>query len=180
VTFGSRGKGAGGENEVGRLLAGWWSQVEPGVTFKRTPASGGWASGHARGDFQTSGDLVTTAKAFPWCVEVKRREGWAWAGLLKGTRSPVWTWWVQAQVQANEAGLAPMLWFRRNREPWTVMVRGFCALTRVLSAEAQPKHAWAFEQFLERRDIGFHPMLFDAEALLRVRPALLIACAERS
>lgn len=65
---------------------------------------------------------MTTARRFPFAVEVKRREGWSWRELLAGRRSPVWGWWDQACKQADEAHADPMLWFRHNREEWTVMM----------------------------------------------------------
>ncbi|MGA7123736.1 MAG: hypothetical protein WBY94_26765 [Polyangiaceae bacterium] len=119
---GSRAKGARAENEVAKLLQEWWRQLEPGCTFKRTPSSGGWAHGEARRDFKTSGDLTTTAALFPWVVEVKRREGWSRKTFEAGRPSPVWGWWLQAQAQAREQGATPMLWLRRSRDPWLVLV----------------------------------------------------------
>ncbi len=122
MTLGRR-KGSAAEREVAELLRAWWDSVEPGVIFKRTPGSGGWSSPDARAAFKTAGDLVTTAARFPWCVEVKRREGWSWATLRAGRASPVWGWWAQAGRQAAECGLEPMLLFRRSREPWSAMVK---------------------------------------------------------
>jgi hypothetical protein len=121
MTLGRR-KGSAGELEVAKRMEAWWRQLEPGCTFKRTPGSGGWSHGAARRDFRTSGDLVTTATRFPWTVEVKRREV-SFRNFYAGRPSPVWTWWLQAQAQAAEAGLEPMLLFRRNREPWHMLLR---------------------------------------------------------
>lgn len=118
-----RAKGAAAENEVARMLAEWWVQLEPGCVFKRTPQSGGWSRPDARAEFRTSGDLVTTAKHFPFVVEVKRRERFS-DQYLQGRASPVWEWWRQAQRQAAEQGpeAVPLLVFRRNREPWRALV----------------------------------------------------------
>jgi Holliday junction resolvase len=116
-----RQKGARAEREVAGLLAGWWGKIERGCEFVRVPSSGGWATPKLRGDFRVSGDLATTAKKFPWVVEVKHREQWTWERLLAGKPSPVWSWWKQAERQAAEMKLDPMLWFRRNRETWSVM-----------------------------------------------------------
>lgn len=117
-----RQKGAGAEREVAKLLEGWWASLEPGVRFVRVPLSGGWGTPALRPDFQASGDLATTARRFPWTVEVKRREGWSLKEFLAGRRSPVWGWWAQAERQAGECGKEPMLWFRANRQPWRVLV----------------------------------------------------------
>lgn len=129
-----RQKGASAEREVAAKLQSWWEQLEPGCRFVRTPASGGWGAGAAvRKDFATSGDLMTTAKLFPFCVEVKRREGWS-DEVLFGTKlvnargerlqseSPVWAWWRQAQAAAREQGAVPLLAFRRSHQPWRVIV----------------------------------------------------------
>lgn len=122
MTFGSRGKGASGEREAAKLLAEWWGKVEPGCQFARTPGSGGWGNPELRAGFKISGDLMTTAKRFPFSVEVKRREGWTWARLIAGKPSPVWEWWRQAQTQAREMACEPLLLFRHNRESWWAML----------------------------------------------------------
>jgi hypothetical protein len=121
----SKRKGSVGELEVAKVLQAWWRDLEPEAIFKRTPQSGGWAKADARGAFQTSGDIVTDAREFPFSVEVKRREGFKWEQLLKGSRSPAWAWWRQAQSQAAESNLVPMLWIRKNRQGWWVMVPAF-------------------------------------------------------
>jgi hypothetical protein len=125
VTFGSRQKGARAERDVAGILEDWWRQIEPACIFKRTPGSGGWAAkGGARGEFGTAGDLVTTAKLFPWCVEVKSREAWVWRTLLAGKPSPVLKWWEQSCTAAAETPrMSPLLVFRHRREPWYVIGR---------------------------------------------------------
>jgi hypothetical protein len=117
-----RPKGARAELEVAALLAKWWGTYEPGTIFKRTPGSGGWGDKDARAEFRTSGDLVTSSASFPFCVEVKRREGWSRSTLLAGRKSPVWGWWAQAVRAAEEMSSTPLLVFRRSREPWSAMV----------------------------------------------------------
>lgn len=112
--FGSRPKGSRAELEIAKLFALWWQQLEPGCVFARTPGSGAWGRGAARADFKAGGDLTTTAKRFPWCVEVKRREGWSLPVLLAGRASPVWDWWEQTTTAATEGNLAPLMVFRKN------------------------------------------------------------------
>lgn len=118
---GSRDKGKNAEREVCRLLAPWWGVVEPGCKFVPTPMSGGMRS--IRAEMKIAGDLTTTAQAFPYTVEVKRREGWSRENFLKGRRSPVWGWWKQVCTAAAEERRAPMLWARRNNEEWLVLLR---------------------------------------------------------
>lgn len=116
-------KGKVAEREVARLITPWWWKVEPGSEFIRTPQSGGWATPELRCEFKASGDLMTTAARFPFTVEVKRREDWRMSSLEKAKQCQVWTWWIQTQRAANEERREPMLWFRRNRDPWRVMLR---------------------------------------------------------
>jgi hypothetical protein len=116
----SHRKGAVGELEVRNLIQPWWAAVEPATRFNRAPLSGGW---HAAADQQTAGDLlVTPGSKWPWSVEVKRREGWSPARALSGLASPLWTWWAQATRDAATIGLYPMLWARRSRGQWIVLV----------------------------------------------------------
>jgi len=121
VTLGRR-KGSEAEREVAALLGAWWQAVEPGCQFVRTPLSGGWGGPKLRGEFQASGDVMTTANTFPFSVEVKRREDWSWVQFVTGKQSPVWTWWTQAEGQAKEMKKEPMLWLRQNKKEWYVVL----------------------------------------------------------
>lgn len=118
----SRTKGAKGELEVAEMLRAWWEPACPGAIFKRTPSSGGWGNKQARAEFRTSGDLVTTSHRFPFCVEIKRREGWTIANVACGRPSPVWAWWQQAQKAAAEGCLEPLLIMRKSKQPWFAIV----------------------------------------------------------
>ena len=121
-----RKKGSKAEREIAVLLAGWWSKVEPDAIWKRTPLSGGWADAGAHAGFNASGDLMTTAVHFPFCVEVKKREAWSVDAFMKNPKkSPVMAWWDQAIVQANEMNKLPLLIFAKNRQPWRVLLREF-------------------------------------------------------
>jgi hypothetical protein len=100
----------------------WWQPIEPGSRFRRTPKSGGWATADVRGDFKASGDVMTTAKRWPFTTEVKRREGWSMHTLVAGRQSPVWEWWRQCCDEAAEEDRIPMLWLRKNRQPWLVLL----------------------------------------------------------
>lgn len=117
---GGQRKGKGGEREVATLLQQWWGQLEPGTKFVSTPKSGGWLH---NAEFEVSGDVVTTAELFPFSVEVKRNEQWSIERLLAGKASPVWGFWKQCQNDAAKVSKEPMLWFRKNRKPWMVMLR---------------------------------------------------------
>jgi len=113
-------KGPTAELEVRRLLVEWWRKLEPGIEITRTPGSGGWR--HAVKWGAKADLMIKDAPRFPFGIEVKRREGWSPRELFAGRPSPVWAWWVKTCQDAQEnGGTVPMLWFRRNREPWLVM-----------------------------------------------------------
>lgn len=152
-------KGKAAERDVAAMLQAWWSHVEPAVRFVRTPQSGGWHEPSVRAEFRACGDVMTTAESFPWAVEVKRRERWSLAWLLGGRPSPVWAWWRQTVTDAETAGLHPMLWLRRSREPWRVML-----------GEADPAVAHIPRRY--RRPI-LDTALVEASALLALDPAIL-------
>lgn len=115
-------KGSHAENEVAKRLVMWWRPIEPDARFRRTPKSGGWATAADRGGFKAAGDVMTTAKRWPFTVEVKRHEGWSVHTLTQGRPSPVWQWWRQCCREADEEARIPMLWLRKNRQPWLVML----------------------------------------------------------
>lgn len=167
-----RAKGSVAEREVAALLAAWWRGIEPTAEFVRTPLSGGWSSPTVRGGFRASGDIMTTSPSFPFVVEVKRREAFAWGTFLKGRKSPVWEWWEQACRAADEQGGTPMLWLRHNGESWRI----------VLPGDASP--AFRLDAIVPRRFLygkipsrGLRPdvMVFAANAVLAVSPALFLS-----
>lgn len=168
-----RAKGVGGELEVAKLLERWWGQVEPGCRFVRVPMSGGWGTPTLRPDFKASGDIATNASRFPFTVEVKRREGWSWERLVACRPSPVWGWWRQAQAQAGECGLEPLLWFRRNRERARVMVRSEVGV-RFPEVVA---HTFAVGSLLSL-DVGWTPLILSADGMLGLDPSRFLGCED--
>jgi len=131
-------KGARGEIQVAKDLATWWAQVEQGCKFKRTPLSGGWGDADTRGGFKVAGDICTTAERWPFTVEVKRREGWSFGTFARGRLSPVWGWWRQCIEQAAEEDRIPMLWFRKNRQPWLVLLPERLLVPILVRHQVQP------------------------------------------
>lgn len=125
-----RQKGSTAEREVAKLIQAWWSGVDAKAKFVRTPLSGGWGTAQVRTEFRASGDLMTTSFSWPWCVEIKRREGWKLSNVISGEKSPVWEWWEQTTTAAEEAVAEPMLWFRKNQEPWFIMLDAHSATTK--------------------------------------------------
>lgn len=158
-----RAKGSKAEIDVAKRFKAWWSPLEPSE-FVRTPLSGGWGGKDLRAGFRASGDIMTTAPRFPFTVEVKRREGWAWKPLIAGKKSPVWGWWEQAVGQAKEMGGIPLLIFRKNREEWNLMLphaaflRARPTKTHMIDVVA----AWYPDEIGERAS-GVHPIVVRAD-----------------
>lgn len=171
-----RSKGKRAELEVAKLCEAWWRALEPECRFVRTPASGGWHGPDVRAEFKTSGDLMSTAKLWPFSVEVKKREGWSLEWLSFGRPSPVWAWWEQCRKAAREDGREPLLLFTRNRAPWLAMAR------RRFHEELRP-YAPPTPWSIPRRGMiamGIEPVdVFGLDALLAISPTLIIGAATR-
>lgn len=159
----SRTKGNSAEREIAHIMEQWWGQFEE-CKFIRTPLSGGWGGPQLRANFKASGDLMTTAKQFPFTIEVKRRESWAEENLIKCRKSPVWDWWGQACVQAIEMNVVPMLLLRRNRKPWWLMIPDLMVEKISIHCEHPiPISNWDRESLEQRIEDGhWFPVLFDA------------------
>lgn len=161
-----RAKGCRGELEVAKLVEAWWRQLEPECRFLRVPLSGGWSTPQVRGDTMTSGDLVTTARLFPWSVEIKHRNSWSEREFLAGRRSPVWGWWEQAIKQAEEMGKVPSLWFRRNRAPWRVLLPQVYSQAVLVPALGAWERGWG-----HKLPAWVQPVCWDAGQVLRLPPS---------
>ena len=123
----SRAKGNRGELDVATAFSRWC-----GEPVRRTPGSGGW--GGAR-EFGTKADLVCANPIFPFHVECKHREKWVLDDLVTGVRRDhdrsVVRWWEQCVTscpsvltkQGRRPSKVPLLAFRRNFQPWLVMVQ---------------------------------------------------------
>lgn len=107
---GGRRKGAEFERWVAKQLARWWASVEPDAQFVRTPLSGGWSTPAARAGFRACGDVMTTAKRFPFAVEAKANQKIHQPSLFRDC-------WEQAvrQAEESEPSLLPLLVYRVNR-----------------------------------------------------------------
>lgn len=130
----SRVKGSRAELDVAAMFSRWC-----GEEVRRTPLSGGWSSAK----FGVTADLVCPNPAFNFHVEIKHREGWVLDDLVTGVRrehdKSIVQWWKQCMescprentLPRDENGFLrrpplskePLLVFRRNRQPWLVMMR---------------------------------------------------------
>lgn len=123
----SRTKGSRAELDVAQMFSEW-----SGELVRRTPQSGGWSNAK----FGVTADLVCANPAFPFHVEIKHREGWVLDDLVTGVREDhdksIVQWWTQCvnscpKVARKDGGPQftknPLLVFRRNRQPWLVMLR---------------------------------------------------------
>ncbi|UXR28888.1 hypothetical protein [Bacillus paranthracis] len=108
----SRAKGSTFERKVAKELTAWW-----GEEFHRVPASGGLRWGE---DNRVVGDIVAPEGSdFPFTIECKKREGWNFEQLIKGT-GEVTSWWLQAvtdRERLNDVTKHPLLVFSKNRSP---------------------------------------------------------------
>jgi hypothetical protein len=173
-------KGNAAEREIARKLEDYWRPIEE-ARFVRTPLSGGWGGKDLRAEFKASGDLMTTAKRWPFVVEVKRRENWSWKPFLAGKKSPIWGWWLQACAAADELAGAPLLIFRKSREPWSIVlpheVYSAAKVSRETLVLSRP-HAW-YRHELEGRAGKVQPIKTTFDDFLRTAPEQWIhACAE--
>lgn len=107
-------KGAKFERDIAKLLSEWW-----GEDFNRVPMSGGldWQK-----DNRVTGDIVPPPDSdFPYTVECKKREGWDFEQVIKGT-GEVADWWKQCTNDAKKVDKIPLLIFSKNRSPIYFMV----------------------------------------------------------
>lgn len=175
MPFGSRQKGSKAELVVAAMLQEWWRQVEPECLVCRTPLSGGWGKPEHREGFQSGGDVMTNAATFPFAVEIKRREQWVWRRLELGSASPVWGWYRQAIKAADEMKKQPMLWFKKNNEPWLVFVPH--ELDGRIPQAVRAKKVWVPAELMRVDYGGVLPVCYEAEQLLRA-PARLFAASK--
>jgi hypothetical protein len=120
---------------------------------------------------------MTTAKRFPFAVEIKFRENWDLNNILLGKASPVWKWWWQCQDAATEMGKEPLLWLRRSREPWYVMLGdGFARRSISRQALGAAARVWTPEA-LRGINTVVHPVLFVQHAFLHLLPAAFAKAA---
>lgn len=175
-----RAKGATGEIQVAKLAQEWWRQlplvqqnVEDGgeAEFVRTPMSGGWSTKRVRGNFRTAGDISSTSRSWPFTVEVKRRESWSLAVFVAAGKrgSPVWDWWEQCVKSANEEGGIPMLWMRKNRQPWIVLVPD--AIGRRVMGAVKADILWDDSSLVAHHNrVDVHPIGYLADKVLATDP----------
>lgn len=166
-------KGDRGEREVAKISRNWWSKIEKDVDFIKTPMSGGWSTNKVRAHFKACGDIMTTAKKWPFVVEVKRREKWSIKNFLAAKKGPAWNWWVKACKDADDQGGIPMLWLRKNsvnkykKFPWLIILPKYYVKGRNLS---EPDAIWGPKSFQWFSAPTKVPVLWIATNLLRTSP----------
>lgn len=111
----SRNKGASFENKIARMIGS-----ALGITLRRTPLSGGWATGNAN----VAGDIVCVDDTinFPYCVECKKQEGWKLESLLLYDHAWFDAWWEQLMTECPNTKI-PVLVFSRNYQPEFVAIK---------------------------------------------------------
>lgn len=112
----SKRKGSSFELKTAKQFQEWWGKGE----FCRSPGSGGWGRPQHKQGFNASGDIITTNRDFPWCIECKHQEGWTLDQLLLNEGCIIWSWWDQAKDETPD-DLEPLLIFKKNRQEPMVM-----------------------------------------------------------
>ncbi|MCF6205304.1 MAG: hypothetical protein L3J47_00220 [Sulfurovum sp.] len=107
----SKRKGSSQELKLAKAFQKWWGEGQ----FARSPGSGGWGRPQNRDGFNASGDIITTARDFPWCIEIKHVEGWTLDQLLLNEGCMIHGWWQQT-VEETPVLLRPLLLFKKNRQ----------------------------------------------------------------
>ncbi len=172
-------KGGKAEREVAKHLKDWWKRLEPTVEFVRTPQSGGW--GKAQGlniasHFNACGDLMTTSKRFPFCVESKWREQWSPDNVINGMPTPPWEWWRQSVDAAKDQSAVPMMWCRKNFRrgtrrsfPWLVWVPHAYAQRQCLS---RPDIRWSADKLKHNEVdfVGVLPVVYFYDRFIEMAP----------
>ncbi len=147
----SRVKGSRAELDVAAMFSRWC-----GEEVRRTPLSGGWSSAK----FGVTADLVCANPAFNFHVEIKHRESWVLDDLVTGVRKDhdksIVQWWKQCvescpkqEDKANRIDnrgrvtllKEPLLVFRRNRQPWLVMMRADSVSNQMRTSDPCIRHA---------------------------------------
>lgn len=112
----SRGKGAGFERQVARLL-----EAELGMAFKRDLEQ------YRAGDH---GDLIADDPDFPFIIECKR--------YAQGTGCRA-SWWAQANAAANAVGKLPCVVYKYDRRDIRCVV-SITALYMAFGSECKSEH----------------------------------------
>lgn len=158
----SRTKGATNERALAAVFKAWWGHGE----WARTPSSGGWATAAHREAFRTCGDIITTARDFPFCVEAKKHEKWCLDNLIHNDKPDILGWWKQAKDE-TPPDMIPLLVFARNNVPQAVMfddVQVFQALHITLTAPWYGRKHFLFN--LDGRDL----VIMSLEAFFTITP----------
>jgi Holliday junction resolvase len=107
MSINSRQKGAGAEREFAGLIHDW-SGVRLIRNLEQTRSGGHDLIVHPD-------EVGSVADAFrKLAIECKRYQ--------TATDAQIQKWWAQAVLQADLAGLKPVLAYRANRSPWRVVV----------------------------------------------------------
>lgn len=171
-------KGGRAEREVAAYLQQWWRRFESSAEFARTPKSGGWRKDlNIAAHFKACGDIMTTAKRFPFCVESKWHERWSIDRVIDGKTGPHWDWWAQAvAAAAKQQDSVPMMWIRRARVrrtresfPWLVWLPAWYVDDQRLS---EPDVSWTV-QLLRENGVDFSatlPVVYRYERFLKMAP----------
>lgn len=139
----SKRKGSSNERQLAHIFQAWW-QVG---TFARTPGSGSWSRPGNREEFKACGDIISSDKSFPFCVEAKNQEGWTLDQLIHNEKCVIHSWWKQT-VDETPKGLVSLLLITRNHVPQAVIFSAGPMVGLVNSIgklnPTDPSYPWAY------------------------------------
>ena len=127
--------------------------------------SGGWGRPQNRDGFNASGDIITTARDFPWCIEIKHVEGWTLDQLLLNNGCMIQGWWQQT-VEETPVLLRPLLLFKKNRQQEVATVFSSDPVLALIDCR----------KFETTDYLGRVITLFPLKFLLDLDPALVRVC----
>lgn len=121
----SRQKGAGAEREFAGLIADW-AGIRLIRNLEQTRSGGHDLIVHP----DEAGPVADAFRQL--AIECKRYQ--------TATDAQIQKWWAQAVIQAEGAGLIPLLAYRANRAAWRVVVP-ICRINPALGTSQQIEHA---------------------------------------
>ena len=115
-------KGGAFERLCGREISLWLTGGKDDTQLIRSVSSGGWARRKVRqvGDLAPNGP-EGEAFRLVFGVECKNREEFKWQHLWTSEEPKLLQWWIKHAAECDDAGLMPMLIYKRNYQPGLVV-----------------------------------------------------------
>lgn len=117
MTQGSR-KGGAFERRCAKSLSLWLTHGEDKGQLIRSVSSGGWKYRRVRqvGDLAPNGPAGEEFRLV-YGVECKNRQSFRWQHLWTSGDPPLIQWWRKHAGECADAGLVPVMFYKRNYQP---------------------------------------------------------------